>query len=131
MTATITPLRSSGPLTLLVIDDDAVTRCILCDALRGAGYKVLEASSGADALTILAKMPVHLVLLDPFLCGSIDSGAVAREAAALRPPPKVILAAPPGGGSPETADLPGTDLAAAQPYAVPTILAIVRQALDR
>ncbi len=128
MTATITPLRPAAPLALLVVDDDAVMRCVLCDGLRCAGYKVFEASSGADALTIMGEMPVHLVLLDPSLEGAVDGRIVAR-AAALRPAPKVILASSTGDPS-RTTDVPGGDLVVAKPYAVPRILELVRQVFD-
>ncbi|HQR25630.1 MAG TPA: response regulator transcription factor [Nocardioides sp.] len=50
--------------TVLVVDDEAPIRSILAAYLRGEGYAVVEASTGAQALAALAVEPPQLVLLD-------------------------------------------------------------------
>jgi CheY-like chemotaxis protein len=51
--------------TVLVVDDDADVRNVAVEVLKGAGYHVEEASSGADALDILDRqIPIDLVLVD-------------------------------------------------------------------
>jgi two-component system alkaline phosphatase synthesis response regulator PhoP len=50
--------------TILVVDDNADSVTIMCTILEGRGYQVAVASSGAEALEVLAKQPVKLVLLD-------------------------------------------------------------------
>jgi CheY-like chemotaxis protein len=128
VSATITPLRRGEPFNLLVVDADAVTRCLVCDELRGEGYRVLEASSGADAVSVLRSMPVHLVLVDLSLPGPVDGLATARFATDLRPRPKVILASigPPDG----TADLEEIGPRVSKPYSVPDVIEAVRRSLD-
>jgi two-component system, OmpR family, response regulator MprA len=49
---------------LLVVDDDPDVRESLERALRYAGYSVTTAVHGADALDVLARSPVDLVVLD-------------------------------------------------------------------
>lgn len=54
---------------ILVVDDDAITRAMLADCLERAGYKVIEAASGMDALVAVRTAfvkgkPFHLLLLD-------------------------------------------------------------------
>jgi PAS domain S-box-containing protein len=49
---------------ILVVDDDAVTRHILCGYLRRAGFQAITADSGADALASLQRVLPSLVLLD-------------------------------------------------------------------
>ena len=49
---------------LLVVDDDPDVRDSLRRALGYAGYSVATAANGADALSVVAKSPVDLIILD-------------------------------------------------------------------
>jgi nitrogen-specific signal transduction histidine kinase/CheY-like chemotaxis protein len=51
---------------VLVVDDEEMVRSMACMALRSAGYEVLEAKNGRDALEVLAAAATlpRLVLLD-------------------------------------------------------------------
>ncbi|MDI1430930.1 MULTISPECIES: PAS domain S-box protein [Polyangium] len=51
-------------LPVLVVDDDAVSRHVLTQALAGAGIPVATAASGTEALAWLAERDASLVLLD-------------------------------------------------------------------
>lgn len=65
MTATSAPdLR--GTEVILVVDDDADVRTLICRTLRNLGYLVLEAQHGEDALTVLQEHhgPTHVVVTD-------------------------------------------------------------------
>ncbi len=55
---------SSGPASVLIVDDELVIREILMDFLAHEGYRVLTADSGHSALTILERDRVDLVLTD-------------------------------------------------------------------
>lgn len=61
--ATLTPNRLQGA-SILVVDDSAVNRRVACGLLTPLGAACLEASSGAEALALLAERPFDLVLLD-------------------------------------------------------------------
>ena len=50
--------------TLLVVDDDAMNRDALSRRLAGAGYAVVVAESGAQALDAINGQRIDLVLLD-------------------------------------------------------------------
>jgi diguanylate cyclase (GGDEF)-like protein len=54
----------SARRTLLLIDDEANVRNALRRALRGDGYRILEASGHAEAFDLLAKHPVGVILCD-------------------------------------------------------------------
>ena len=58
---------------ILIVDDDAVNRKVLCNYLSLKQYQVLEASSGKDAIDLIQReQPIDLVLLDimmPHLSG--------------------------------------------------------------
>jgi response regulator NasT len=49
---------------LLVVDDDRLVRFTLAEGLRQAGFEVLDASDGFQALAICEKNPIDLALLD-------------------------------------------------------------------
>ena len=53
-----------GADTILVVDDDARVRSVLVEHVAYAGFRVLEASNGLEALEVLGKEPVSLVFTD-------------------------------------------------------------------
>lgn len=50
--------------TILIVDDSASLRQVVAISLKGAGYDVVEACDGKDALTKLDGRKVHLVISD-------------------------------------------------------------------
>jgi serine phosphatase RsbU (regulator of sigma subunit)/CheY-like chemotaxis protein len=55
---------SEPPADILVVDDTATMRYVVTSWLRRAGHRVVEASTGSDALHLIATRPVDLVVLD-------------------------------------------------------------------
>lgn len=50
--------------TILVVDDSASIRQVVSIALKGAGYEVIEACDGKDALSQLNGQKIHLIVSD-------------------------------------------------------------------
>ena len=68
------------PADVVIVDDDKDTRDTLASVLESSGYRVYTATTGRQALDILASMPVlpRLVLLDLLMPG-MSGDDVVRE----------------------------------------------------
>ena len=87
--------KDAAPLgqgeTLLVVEDDATVRMILCDGLEELGYKVLLASDARPAIQILqSDRRIDLMVCDVML-PHIDGRKLAEIARASRPDLKVLF----------------------------------------
>jgi CheY-like chemotaxis protein len=85
--------------TVLVVDDEPAIRALVSHMLRGAGYDVIEAWSGAEAWTYFQRRPhgVDLLLTDVVMPG-VPGTELAARARGVRPSLPVLLmsAFPPG-----------------------------------
>lgn len=61
--------QADAPHLVLVVDDSAMQRRILAATLSRAGYRVVEAASGEEALLICAANPPDLILSDWMMPG--------------------------------------------------------------
>jgi DNA-binding response OmpR family regulator len=77
---------------ILVVDDEQSIRTIVEYALRDAGFEVLSAARGDDALALVRRDPPDLVVLDLMLPG-MDGLEVCRRIRAERSVPIIILSA--------------------------------------
>jgi len=50
--------------TIMIVDDSASLRQVVGIALKGAGYDIIEACDGKDALSKLNGVKIHLVISD-------------------------------------------------------------------
>ena len=82
--------------TLLFIDDDAEMTRILVSVFGSRGYQVFEASSGADAISILEKNHIDAVMLDVNMPG-MDGVEVAAVMNKRFPTVKIIVVSGFGG----------------------------------
>ncbi len=75
-----------GSETILVVEDDPAVRDLVVAALRGYGYRVLEAREPEDAFVIVeaSKVPVHLLLTDVVM-PRLSGPDVAKRVRELRP----------------------------------------------
>nr|WP_154984106.1 response regulator transcription factor [Paenibacillus xylanexedens] len=64
--------------TILVADDDANIRELVCLFLRNDGFDTLEAVDGEQALSLYKKQPVDLVVLD-IMMPVMDGWALCKE----------------------------------------------------
>jgi two-component system chemotaxis response regulator CheY len=50
--------------TIMTVDDSASVRQMVSFTLKGAGYEVVEAGDGREAVSKLSGSPVHMVITD-------------------------------------------------------------------
>ena len=90
---TLTPRPSPpGGESVLVVEDDAALRRLVCTVLRGAGYRVMDAEDGDAALAIAGCLtpPLDLVICDVVLPDR--SGVeIARRILSLQPGARILF----------------------------------------
>lgn len=114
-------------MRILLVEDEFLIRLTLAEALTDAGYDVLEAESGDQALDVLEQDPsIRVLLTDIQLPGQLNGLALARRARATRPALPVIYMT----GRPDTmADTTqgSRDAFIAKPYLPSQVAATVRR----
>jgi PAS domain S-box-containing protein len=123
----------SGSGTLLVVDDEPLVRNVARVLLESAGFDVLEAASGAEAVALYRKLgaEIRAVLLDVTMpgLGGVEALKRIRE---LDPGARVILSS--GYDERDTIAhlerVPGVEFLQ-KPYRARTLLAKVRAVLER
>ncbi len=75
---------------VLVVEDDHSLQEALCDTLLCAGYDVVSASDGEQALEILSKDPVHMVVTDVQM-SPMDGHALLKRIKVEYPELPVVL----------------------------------------
>jgi two-component system cell cycle sensor histidine kinase/response regulator CckA len=130
-TAPVPPAwRGSG--TILVVDDEAHIRAVAARALEGAGFTVLTAADGQEAMAIFSRQAqtIRAVLLD-LTMPHMDGAATMVQLRQIQPDVRVILSS---GYTKEDATRHFSDrdvIAFLQkPYALKDLVAAMRAALE-
>ncbi len=111
--------------SVLVVDDDPAIRLLLALLLEEAGYRVLLARDGAEALAQVAAQRPALMLLDLNL-PRLSGWAVQRTLqAAAEPLPVVVMTA--GQSAATEAARLGAAGHLAKPFDLDTVLALVQR----
>jgi len=91
------PAADSGALetgteSILLVEDDAQVRMLATASLRERGYTVIEATNGAEAISVLdGGEHIDLVLTDVVMPGALTGREVADHALTARPGVKVLF----------------------------------------
>jgi PAS domain S-box-containing protein len=85
------PRLVTGHETILLVEDEPMVRDLFRDVLVEAGYRVLEAQNGAEALEVVSRHrePIHLMVTDVIMPG-MSGGELVRRMAEVRPEVKVL-----------------------------------------
>jgi CheY-like chemotaxis protein len=111
------------PSTVLVVEDEAITRLIVIESLHDAGFETLEAGDADAALEELAAHEeVSVIVSDINMPGDMDGIELAREVKRAHPDVHMLLTS--GKVVPHPDDIPD-GLFLAKPYAMATLVRAV------
>jgi two-component system cell cycle sensor histidine kinase/response regulator CckA len=86
------PLRTTVKLTVLLVEDEAPVRAVVLRLLESAGFDVLVASNGIEALEVSERHegPIHLLLTDVVM-PRMGGRELAAELGRVRPETRVLF----------------------------------------
>jgi CheY-like chemotaxis protein len=112
---------------IIVVEDEVMVRIVIADALRNAGYTVIEASSANEALEMLRSVgvDVRLVFSDVRMPGTMDGIGLAHAVRSEFPTIKIVLTS----GNPTDLDLVDHDGFFPKPHNATKIIRYVKTLL--
>ncbi|WP_092796340.1 MULTISPECIES: response regulator [unclassified Janthinobacterium] len=131
MTTLLAPQAASGGVTILVIDDSATVRSAAGKVLSEAGYRVVMAENGFDALAKIGDCRPALIVCD-ILMPRLDgyrTCALIKASAAFHATPVLMLSSKEGLFDRARGAMAGASACLAKPLAPEALLAAVRQHL--
>jgi two-component system chemotaxis response regulator CheY len=119
------------PKTILTVDDSISMRQAVSFALTSAGYDVIEAGDGTDALTKLSR-PIHMIITDlnmPRMDG-IELIRRIRTGSTHKYVPILMLTTESQPAKKEAAKAAGATCWMVKPFRPEQLLAVVSRVLD-
>ncbi len=124
------PAPAAQP-TILLVDDDPFMLAVLADMLGSEPWRVLSAASGPEALALLGREPVEVILCDQSMPGMSGTEVLARVARDTPRTARLMLT-----GQQDLAEIDAAlragvaDAHYAKPVSAATLRASLREALD-
>jgi signal transduction histidine kinase/ActR/RegA family two-component response regulator len=84
-------LAAGRPLTILLVDDEEIVRVGTGEMIRDLGHQVIEADSGAQALTLLADGLTPDVIITDYKMPRMDGAALSRRLQAEHPSLPILI----------------------------------------
>ena len=86
------PVDTLAKKVVLVVEDEVLIRFALAHDLRQAGFTVIEAATGDEAVSILqAVADISVIVTDVHMPGAMDGLALARFATRHAPHTRVVI----------------------------------------
>lgn len=126
------PAPPTQPPTILVVEDEALVRDILMKVLRRAGYRVLPAANGQEAIRALDLPGINLIITDLYMPQMDGLELVMQLRRKYRTIPVIAIS---GSVSEQNADmlrtvrLLGARLTLAKPFSMHELVAAVNHLL--
>ncbi len=117
---------------ILVVDDNEDNRQILIDLLSGAGYEVIEAATGGDAVRLAEERVPALILMDIQLPGmnGLEATRHIKSQPRLAHVPVIAVTSFALTGDDAKARAAGCDDYVTKPFSPRALLAMVKGYLD-
>ena len=126
------PDASGGSETVLLVEDEDAVRALAAHALRLAGYRVIAAASGCEALERSAGLDgrVHVLVTDVVMPG-MNGRELAERLTSTRPDTRVLFVSGYAGDSVfERGDEVRGSAFLSKPFTPASLVAKVREVLD-
>lgn len=118
-------LMTNRPI-VLVVEDDPLLRMAGADMIEMAGFDVIEASNGIEAVGVLeSRADIDIVFSDIDMPPGLDGIKLATLVRHRWPPIGIILVS--GHGSPGNNDLPARAIFFPKPYREDVVVATMRK----
>jgi CheY-like chemotaxis protein len=111
-------------MKVLVVEDEPLIRLGLASAIEEAGYDVAEAANASEAIRLLERDRVELVLTDVDMPGGMDGIQLAHYVRDRWPPVRLIVISGKVGVKP--GELPAGARFMSKPYQEPQLLGLVQ-----
>lgn len=122
-------LRVQGNESILVVDDEPQLRTLIQEILTAKGYRVLTATNGIDALEVLDKNAIDLMLSD-IIMPKMNGYLLVEKAQKLYPQLKILLASGFQGNQADN-KLKLDEAIIEKPYENEFLLRRIRRCLDK
>ena len=131
--AAIPPRSATGDSTILVVEDEVLTRLVIAEYLRECGYRVHEAANADEAVVVLEtpEFIIDIVFSDVQMPGSMDGFGLARWVRTNCPGVKVVLTSGPARSVQLAGELCEAGPLLAKPYDPAHALDRIKQLLAR
>jgi CheY-like chemotaxis protein len=116
-----------GDETVLLVDDDTEVRRATSKVLAAGGYTVVAATSGTEALALLAARPDIAAVVSDIVMPGMSGVDLAREVATARPDLPLLLIS----GSVFDENIASEWQLVRKPYTPIGLLRVLRDVLDR
>lgn len=119
----------TGPVRVLVVDDDPVIRQLISMNLTLEGFEVHTAADGREALEVAARVRPHVATLDvmmPNLDGLAAAAALRADPATSATKVCLVSARAQAAERQRAETAPGVDAYLAKPFDPEDLIAIVR-----
>ncbi|MHB8510574.1 MAG: response regulator transcription factor [Actinomycetota bacterium] len=118
---------------ILVVDDDPAVRMLTCVALESAGFDVVPAADGPQALSAWSAQPADLVVLDKSMPGmtGTEVAQALRQNANAASVPIVMLSAMTSDQDQWDGWRAGIDMYVTKPYECEELIAHVKRLLNQ
>ncbi len=114
------------PVIVLIVEDDELVRELGVELLSDAGFQVLEATNGEEALSLLESNPnVRVLFTDINMPGPLDGITLASVAALQWPHLAIIIGS--GNVLPRSGGLPRGMVFIRKPYDPDSVIRLIRE----
>src|ERR1700730_4084351 len=126
--ARIGSMSARDPMMVLVVEDEPLVRMVAAETLAKAGYLILEAGTGDEALQIItAGAPLSAVVTDIEMPGALDGLELAKAIETRWPEIAIVIIS--GRRLPAPDELPQKAVFLPKPYSPGRLIAAVGAAL--